>query len=106
MPVHKIEYEGEFPVIWPSADKRVDLTGVTIVGPRAAKSDRIKLALQTLLDYRVPRSSMPDDEPTKTADPAQPNFFWDGGDIVARSVIVEAAVWDGERFSVTLKRAR
>ena len=105
MPVHKIEYEGEFPVLWLSADKRIDLTGVKIVGPHTAKADRIKLALQTLIDHRVPRSSLDSDEETKFIDPARQDFFWDGNDVVARSVIVEAVVWDGERYSLGLRRA-
>lgn len=61
-------------------------------------------ALQAQLDVRTPRSSLPDDEPTKTVDPARPSFFWDGLDLVGRSVIV-GLTWNGSGFVLELTRA-
>ena len=61
-------------------------------------------ALQAALDVRTPRSSLPDDEPAKTVDPARPSFFWDGADIVARRVVVNLT-WNGSGFVLELTRA-
>ena len=58
----------------------------------AAKLQEI---LQAEIDFRVPRSSLPDDEETKKIDPALPNFFWDGDDIVARNNIITVSYVDG-----------
>src|SRR5210317_2053738 len=41
-----------------------------------------------LLTKRQPIASLPDDDPDKTTDPARPDFFWDGSDLVARPVII------------------
>ncbi len=82
-----------------------------------ADKDRLALALKTLLQKdlttRTKLRDLPDDEPTKTVDPA-PQFgermFWEGHgakkELVTRSTIVEDCVWDGERFVFTMRRAR
>lgn len=60
---------------------------------------------QQLIDYRIPLADLPADEPTKTVDPARPDFFWDGTDIVSRSVIISDVSFT-DRLNFTLTRAR
>lgn len=71
---------------------------VIVSGQRTQRkvAAQMQRMLQDRIDYRVPRSSLPNDEPTKAADPAKPNIFWDGGDIVSRSEIVTISVVDGK----------
>ena len=71
-------------------EKTVD--GQTTTAKIAAKLQEV---LQAEIDFRVPRSSLPDDEETKKTDPDRPNFFWDGDDIVARSNIITVEYVDG-----------
>ncbi len=82
-----------------------------------ADKDRLALALKTLvqedLTTRIKLRDLPDDEPTKTVDPAPEfgeRFFWEGRggnrNLVSRSTIVEDVFWDGERFVFTMRRAR
>ena len=73
----------------------------------------LKALLQEDLTIRVKLKDLPDDEPTKTVDPA-PQFgermFWEGHgrnkELVSRSTIVEDVTWDGARFVFTMRRAR
>jgi hypothetical protein len=87
--------------------------------PRFQDADKTKtaLVLKTLLQEdlttRTKLKDLPDDEPTKTVDPA-PQFgermFWEGNGakrvVVSRSTIVDDCVWDGARFVFTMRRAR
>lgn len=58
--------------------------------------------LQAAIDDRSPRSELPDDDPAKTADPAEPGYFWDGDDIVTRSAIVKSVVRVDDRLIVSV----
>lgn len=63
---------------------------------------------QQLIDLRIPLTdpSLADDPAGPNgADPARPDFFWDGGDLVARSVIISNVHFDGV-LQFTLTRAR
>ncbi len=87
--------------------------------PLLQDGDKTKLALtlKTLLQEdlttRTRLRDLPDDEPTKTVDPA-PEFgermFWEGNGrnrvVVSRSTIVQDCVWDGTVFVFTMRRAR
>ena len=87
--------------------------------PRFQDADKTKTALvlkdlvQEDLTARIKLIDLPDDEPTKTVDPA-PQFgermFWEGHgrnkELVSRSTIVEECVWNGTRFVFTMRRAR
>ncbi len=88
-------------------------------GPRFQDADKtktalaLKILLQEDLTTRTLLRDLPDDEPTKTVDPAPEfgeRFFWEGKGrnkvVVCRSTIVEDCVWDGERFVFTMRRAR
>ena len=70
----------------------------------------LKELLQEDLTVRIRLRDLPDDEPTKTVDPAREDFFWEGRginkELVSRSTIVESCVWDGERFVFWMRRAR
>ena len=82
-------------------------------------ADKTKVALvlkelvQEDLTTRIRLRDLPDDEPTKTVDPA-PQFgermFWEGHgrnkELVSRSTIVESCVWDGTVYAFTMRRAR
>jgi hypothetical protein len=60
---------------------------------------------QDLIDVRIPLSSLPADDPDKTIDPGRPDFFHDGGDLVARSVIISDVSFT-DRLNFTITRAR
>ncbi|KKM98374.1 hypothetical protein LCGC14_1158670 [marine sediment metagenome] len=73
----------------------------------------LKTLLQEDLTTRTKLKDLPDDEPTKTVDPALQfgeRMFWEGHGankvVVSRSTIVESCVWDGERFVFTMRRVR
>ncbi len=95
-----------------------NLTYDLINDARFQDADKTKTALvlkelvQADLETAMRVRDLPDDEPTKTTDPAPEfgeAFFWRGNGInrvvVARDTIVEACVWDGERFVFTLRNA-
>ena len=83
---------------------------------RFLDADKIKVALvlkelvQEDLTTRNRLRDLPDDEPTKTVDPAREGFFWEGRgvnrELVSRSTIVESVVWDGMRYGFEMRRAR
>jgi len=75
------------------ADVRLLVSGQKTTAKIIAAFETI---LQAELDTRIPRSSLPDDEDTKFTDPAQPNFFWDGDDLVARSETITIEFIDGK----------
>ena len=60
---------------------------------------------QDLIDVRIPLADLPADDPAKTTDPARPDQFWDGTDLVGRNVIISEVFFDGSLF-FTLTRAR
>jgi len=43
---------------------------------------------QLLIDERTLRTDLDPDDPARLADPALPNWFWDGTDIVARPYLL------------------
>lgn len=116
MPVHKIVADTNGIEIWPDsrlANRKMrtetDIKTRLPVGDRENKAkiaELMKQELQVELDHRVPRSSMPPEDPAVIADPRRPDFFWDGDDLVARAVIVESVMWDGERYVPLLVYAR
>ena len=64
---------------------------------------------QQLIDVRIPLtdpSLVDDPDGINGTDPARPDFFWDGGDLVARPVIISNVSYDGTRLNFTLTRAR
>lgn len=110
MPVRAVSAGSDFIEI--NDGGRIIRVTETDVAPGA--KDKMALAIQALLqfglDTRIKIRDLPDDEPTKTVDPARSDFFWEGHDgnkeLVARPVIVESVVWDGTRYVPTLTRAR
>lgn len=73
----------------------------------------LKALVQEDLTTRIRLRDLPDDEPTKTIDPA-PQFgermFWEGNganrELVSRSTIVEDCVWLEDHYHFNLRRAR
>ena len=63
---------------------------VVVTGSRNQKKIAAKMQkmLQDQIDHRESRASLPDYEITKTIDPARPNEFWDGDDVVSRSEVI------------------
>lgn len=57
----------------------------------------LQSALQAELDQRESIASLPDDEPSKTTDPARANEFWDDGDVVSRTTVA-LVWWDGGKY--------
>ncbi len=86
---------------------------------RFQDADKTKTALvlkelvQEDLTTRIKLRDLPDDEPTKTVNPAAQfgeRMFWEGNginrELVSRSTIVVDCNWSGERFVFTMRRAR
>jgi len=80
---------------------------------KAKVAAALKLIVQEDLTTRIKLRDLPDDEPTKTVDPAPvygERMFWQGNganrELVSRATIVESVVWDGERFVFALRDAR
>lgn len=88
MPVHKIQLVPGGIRVYTDANIYFEGVAADFPGNRAAKEAALKVALQDWLDVRQPISDLPDDDPDKTTDPARPDLFWDGGDLVGRGVLV------------------
>ena len=71
-----------------------------------SRSAEIKIKLQNYLDVRIPLTNLSGEDPDKTTDPVRPDLFWDGGDLVGRGCIITAVTWDGQRYVVSISRAR
>ncbi len=111
MPVHKIISTGTRVQLWmDSSSPRSDFDIVQMFIDEGADhlrvANQIKLQMQDAIDVRIKRSTMPNEDEARQSNPNRPDFFWDKGDLVSRSVIVEDVVWDGERYVSTLRRAR
>ena len=102
MPIHAIDTlpAGDFRTgtigLWPSADnhRTVNVATVRSSLPGSQRNNAtlvaaaVQKSLQDLFDVRIPRASLPLDDPDLLSDPARPNLFWDGTDLVGRSVKV------------------
>ncbi len=115
MPVHKIISTGTRVQLWmDSSGPRSDFDIVQMLIDEGGESPaaRLKIAafikqtMQDDIDVRVKRSTMPAEDEARQSNPNRPDFFWNGPDLVSRSVIVEDVVWDGTTYSATLRRAR
>ena len=111
MPVHKIVSHATRVQLWmDSGGPRSDFDIVQMFIDEGADhlrvANQIKLQMQDDIDVRIKRSDMPHDDPARQSNPNRPDFFWDGPDLVARSVIVEDVVWDGTRYVPALREAR
>lgn len=114
--VHKIIANANGIEIWldsSSADKKVsienDVKKKLLLVDKKNKTklaEQMKIDLQASIDHRILRTDMPFDDPAIISDPSRPDFFWDGDNLVARAVIVESVVWDGQRYVPVLKGAR
>lgn len=76
------------------------------LGDDNIRSDDMKIRLQNFLDVSIPLADLPNDDPDKTTDPARPDLFWDKGNLVGRGCVITNVVWDGQRYIVTISRAR
>ena len=133
MPYSYIEFRIESTGQWVTADQRDpdDEDGLRVIGMgRNTLSDgRIGLEIlyadipgnswnaqrlarfaeraQELIDFRQAITDLPVDDPARISDPARPDFFWDGSDIVARSIIIsDVAFSQANGLSFALTRAR
>lgn len=61
--------------------------------------------VQELIDVRIPLNdpSLVGD-PDALVDPARPNFFHDGGDLVSRAIVIEDVSFDGTKLNFTLRK--
>ena len=124
MPVHKVEIsntsQNDASVsVWQSSTEALKLN-VTAQTARAFlsgsdKNDPDKIAakmtelLQNDLDNVQLLTTLPDDDPDKTIDPARSDLFWKdlGGGIMAlvgRGVVVEVT-WTGAEYTLRCRRA-
>ena len=106
MPVHSITENGEFQII-DTGSKTIDTSTIKITGPggQTGKNDRIKAALQILLDITTPLADLPVDDSYKTTDPATNREFWDAGgaNLVTRTVEVTDVIYDGVKYVLSLR---
>lgn len=62
--------------------------------------------MQLAIDYRIPLGHTDFvNDPDALVDPARPDFFHDGGFLVARPVIISEPIWEGDHMTFTLRRA-
>lgn len=59
--------------------------------------------LQAQVDVKQPRSGLPNDDPDKTTNPDRPDLFWDGPDLIGRSIIVYVT-WSGTQYDVGVSK--
>lgn len=80
----------------------LDALGISL---GAAQVEKLRAAIQELLDVRVKVSVLSDDDPFKVSDPARFDSFWEGvgGDKDLVSRLAEVAVrWNGADFEILL----
>jgi hypothetical protein len=113
MPVHKIISNTSGVLLHVDANKFVfipysSLSGVT----REEQGNEIVSRLQGFMDRRQRRNTLPQDDPDRSVDPAQPWLFWEGAggqtELVSREVLVTGASWvdSASKFVVGLKKNR
>ena len=87
--------------IWSDSTTRksVDIAAARLTlsgGARNRPADiaaRTTALLQAQFDVRIPLADLPLDDPDRTTDPARPDLFWDGTDLVGRGVRLTVS-WD------------
>ena len=77
-----------------------------LVGTRLENESTLIQLLQLGIDERIRINRLPKDDPDRDTDPNRETFFHDGQWLVAREAIVVAAPWDGEKYLLTIRRAR
>lgn len=102
MPVHSVSFIPGGIRVCVAANNCVEFLASDFPGNREAKAAALKVALQDWFDFRQPVVDLPDDDPDKTADPARPDLFWDGGDLVGRGVVVMDVTITGMGPSTTV----
>lgn len=111
MPVHKIVSNSTTVQIWTDASgprSIQDIIQLLIDQGGAGNEDRVATALKDLLqadlDVRQVRNTLPLDDPDRTSNPNRPDLFWDGNELVGRSVEVVSVTWNGAFYSIVLRR--
>jgi len=65
--------------------------------------------VQDMIDVRTPLDDpnlVDDPHGPNGVDPARPSFFWDSGDLVARSIIISDVTFSADVLNFTLTRAK
>jgi hypothetical protein len=129
MPIRGIEFHKESTDQWVSASDRdpADEDGLRLLGAGSNgvltvmysdipgnswnqnRLDKFAERAQQLIDVRIPLtdpSLIDDPAGPNGSDPARPDFFWDSGDLVARSVIIEDVTFVDEQLNFTLRKAK
>ena len=103
MPVSSISQVDGFSVIV-KGGRTIDCSTIKIAGSggQAGKNDRLKAALQFLLDDLTPLADLPAEDSHKTTDPSTNREFWDAGgvNLVTRTVECTEVFFDGAGLSV------
>ena len=77
-------------------------------GWNAQRLEKARVKLQQLLDYRILAADIPPDEETLGWSDAEMQavyggrMWYDSGDLISRSVVVDAMIWDGVKLSLAL----
>ena len=126
MPISCIEYYDGDASQWLRWIRPTNETGIRFVGAgrygtievmyaaipggswNQSRLNKFTAKAQDEIDYRIPLSdpSLIDDPAGPNgSDPARPDFFWDNGDLVSRSIIISDVTYT-DRLNFTLTRAR
>ena len=80
-------------------------------GWNANRLEKARVKLQQLLDSRILAADIPSDEETLGWSNAEMQavyggrMWYDGGDMVSRSTVVDGVLWDGVKLSLALSNA-
>ena len=101
MPIHSIQLNEieqgtgrKFMRICLSSNNCLTLYYNTLPNPKGQKQLIIQSTFQDFFDVRQPISGLPLDDPDLTTDPNRKSLFYDGTDLVGRSVKVAKVVWE------------
>jgi len=125
MPIHRIEFYNGDTDEWVTGEFRpTNETGVRLIGVGKTGVVEIMYAdipgnswnqnrlnkfaerAQQLIDVRIPLNDpefVDDPAGINGSDPGRPDFFWDGGDLVARSIIISNVTFT-DRLNFTISR--
>lgn len=126
MPISRIEFRVETTQQWVGADERDpnDEDGIRLLGAGPSgvveilyndipgnswnqnRLNKFAGKAQEFLDSRTPLTDLPIDDPDRTIDPALPNLFWDGSDLVCRMILLSDVRFEDNTLLFTLTEVK
>lgn len=110
MPLHNIEITSEGITVWKAANDSEYLPFAGIIMPDSQeKANAIAAFLQdNYIDEKILLNDLPPADPARQANPAQPNWFWEGTGspgttyLVGRRAVL-TITWTGDEYIPHLK---